>query len=512
MRDAAAPDWVDQHARNRPDAPALTDLASGAHLTWGALEARVGRLTNVLRHELGLGRGDRLALLAENDNRIFELQFACMRAGIILVPLNWRLALPELIALGTDAAPAAICYDGEWAAVGAALADAIGLERRLCWGDAHAVTDYESALADAPHAGADHLARLGDPTHVLYTSGTTGLPKGVLCTHGTLVWHAVNLAHACRMAERGNHHLNLVPLFHAGGLNVYTNPILYWGGHVSSLRRFDPGEALALLTSADAGITHLCGVQQMYELMTALPAFADARFPTLRCALFGGWGPAAHVLHRAWRERGFVLQLSYGGTEMGPLVTVETGEDPAAVDRGSSGRVLPHTEVRLVDESGADVAEGEVGEMWVRGPSVTPGYWGRPPEAAFTDGWYRSGDAAWRDADGRHHVVDRIKEMYRSGGENVFPAEVEAILAEAPGVRELAVIGVPDQRWGEVGLVVVAPEQGAVIALDDLRRFAEGRLAKFKLPVHLRVVDELPRNVTAKIARDELRRRFPVEA
>lgn len=512
MTEAVALDWVEQHARRHPDAPALSDLTSGAHLTWAELEDRVGRLATVLRGDLGLVRGDRLALLAENDNRVLELQFACMRAGIVLVPLNWRLALPELLALASDAEPGAICYDGDWAGVGEQLADGTGLQQRLCWGARHNVSDYESALRDAPHREAEGVALLSDPTHILYTSGTTGLPKGVLCTHGTLVWHAVNLAHTSGMAERGNHHLNLVPLFHAGGLNVYTNPILYWGGHVSSLRRFNPAEALGLLTSAAAGITHMCGVQQMYELMTALPEFAEASFPTLRCALFGGWGPSAHAVHRAWRERGLVLQLSYGGTEMGPLVTVESGEDAEVVDRGSSGRVLPHTQVRLVDDTGSDVANGEVGEIWVRGPSVTPGYWARTADTACTDGWYRSGDAAWRDASGRYYVVDRIKEMYRSGGENVFPAEVEAVLSEAPGVRELAVIGVPDRRWGEVGLVIVAPHPGAVVTLENLRHFAEDRLARYKLPVHLRIVDELPRNVTAKIARDELRRRFPVDA
>jgi fatty-acyl-CoA synthase len=369
------------------------------------------------------------------------------------------------------------------------------------------VDHYEDLLGAARVMRANDEATLDDVTHILYTSGTTGRPKGVLCTQGTLAWHAVNLARDCRMAEAGNHHLNIVPLFHAGGLNVYTNPILYWGGHVTTTVRFDPIQTLELLTDPNRGITHFCAVQQMYEPVMALNDFAEATFPNMRCLLLGAWGPSVPSMFPRWRDRGFVVHTSYGGTEVGPIVTFEDGEDPSRIERGSSGRPFEHVEIRLCDENGSDVAAGEVGEMSIRGPSVTPGYWHLDRDKNFFGEWFRTGDAARRTDDGRYYIVERIKEMYRSGGENVFPSEVEAELVRAPGVRELAVVGVPDDRWGEVGFAFVVVDSTADVDLESIRAFGSSRLARFKLPQHLEIIDELPRNVTGKVARDELRRR-----
>ena len=341
----------------------------------------------------------------------------------------------------------------------------------------------------------------------MYTSGTTGTPKGAICTHGTLMWQALNLAQTSRMAEVGGHHLNMVPLFHAGGLNVYSNPMLFWGGHVSTINRFDPAFVLELLTDETVGVTHLCGVLQMYELITALPNFAQARFPTLRCGLFGGWGPQTRWVHEQWRDRGVFLQLSYGATELGPNVTVLQNGTEAA-NQNSSGPVMPFTEVRLVDPRGHDVAGETVGEIWVKGPAVTPGYWGRARDEVFEDGWFKTGDCGRFDEHGHLFVVDRLREVYRSGGENVYPAEVETVLAGIPQIHELAIIGVPDERWGEVGLAVVVPVAGAEVTLETLLNHASSKLAKFKLPKHLAIVDELHRNVTMKIARDQLRKEY----
>jgi fatty-acyl-CoA synthase len=339
----------------------------------------------------------------------------------------------------------------------------------------------------------------------MYTSGTTGLPKGVLCTNRTLVTQAENLAHASSMSQHGGHHLNIVPLFHAGGLNVFTNPMLYWGGRVTTVRRFDPAQTVRLLSDPELGITHLCGVLQMYEWLTALPEFATATFPTLRTVSYGGWGPSAAQIYHAWARHGIWAQLSYGASELGPHVSVLTLPDPAAADRGSSGPLLRHTAVKVVDPAGVEAPAGESGEIWVRGPGVTPGYWKQPREPYFSGEWFRTGDAGRLDERGHLYVVGRIKEMYRSGGENVYPAEVEAVLAQMNGVAEVAVVGVPDARWGEAGLAAVVPEPGATITLDELRGFADGQLARFKLPVQLIVLDELPRSATDKISRAQIR-------
>jgi fatty-acyl-CoA synthase len=495
-------DWVDQNAQRRPDAVALAAVESGVEVTWAELERRVGQVARML-YERGIGRGDRIALLAENDPRIFETQFACMRIGAILVPLSWRLTRPELRQQLDDASARLLVHDTDHAATAADLGGDIP---RLEWGE-WGVPDsgYERAVAAAgqPVPGGEL-----DPdavTHVLYTSGTTGLPKGVLCTNRTLVTQAQNLAHTSGFARAGGHHLNIVPLFHAGGLNVFSNPMLFWGGRVTTVRRFDAEQTLRLLCDPELGVTHLCGVLQMYERITALPAFATATFPTLSTALFGGWGPSAAGIYAAWGERGIWVQLSYGASELGPNVSILSRPDPDAARRGTSGTVLPHTAVRLVDGDGTDVPQGETGEIWVRGPGVTPGYWRQPPDEFFTGEWFHTGDAAYLDETGQLYIVGRMKEMYRTGGENVYPAEVEAVLAQVPGVAEVAVLGVPDARWGETGLAAVVAEPGATVTLEDLRAFADGRLARFKLPTALIVLDELPRSATEKISRPRIR-------
>lgn len=500
-------DWVAYHGARRPDAPAVTCVERAVTVSWGELDRRVGRLACLLRDHYGLQSQDRVAMIAENDTRLFELQFACMRAGLIFVPMSWRLALGELVTLAKDAEPSIILYDDAWAELAEALADAAGIAHRLRWSDDPARSDYDKLIdeADGFMPGRSHDE--DQITHILYTSGTTGLPKGALCTWGTLKHHALNTALTARLAEPDTHHFNMVPLFHAGGLNTMSNPALYWGGQVTTVRRFDPEVALRHLTDPDIGITNLCGVLQMYELITALPAFAEATFPALRAGLFGGWGPKTVWVHQTWQDRGFFLQLSYGSTEQGPNVSIlEGGRDLALLN--CSGPIVPGTELRLVDPQGNDVAQGEVGEIWTRGPAITPGYWNRPREDYFSGEWFRSGDCGRLDEAGRLYVVDRLREVYRSGGENIYPAEVELVLSDAPGVKEVAIIAVPDDRWGEVGMAIVEPKPGATVTLEGLTAHIDGKIARFKYPRHLATIDEMPRNVTLKIDRPALKKAY----
>jgi fatty-acyl-CoA synthase len=493
-------DWITHHSRRRPDEVALADADTGHEVSWRELDNRVGRAARVLRDH-GIDRGDRVALAAENDTRIFELQFACQRIGVILVPLNWRLTAPELRQQLAESEPGLLVHDQAWGPLAAELS-ADARWPVLAWGDAD--TSYERSLAGVadPVAGGEL-----DPdavVQIMYTSGTTGAPKGVLCTNRTLVTHAQNLAHTSSF-RAGGHHLNVVPLFHAGGLNVFSNPMLFWGGRVTTVHRFDPARTLELLTDPDLGVTHLCAVLQMHEWLTALPQFSTAAFPTLRTVLYGGWGPSAAAIYQAWSERGIWVQLAYGASELGPLVSILTEPDPAAARRGTSGSIVPHTAVHLVDAAGAEVPEGETGEILVRGPAVTPGYWRQSRDGFFTDDWFHTGDAGRLDAAGQLYIVGRVKEVYRSGGENVYPAEVEAVLAELPGIRELAVLGIPDEKWGETGLLAIVPEPGVTISLEEVRAFAAGRLAKFKLPSDLIALEVLPRSAMDKISRPAIR-------
>ena len=298
-----------------------------------------------------------------------------------------------------------------------------------------------------------------------------------------------------------------MPLFHAGGLNVMANPILYFGGAVTTMARFDPEQVLHNLISLDPPITHFAAIPLLYQRIAEIPEFGAADLSRLRHGVVAG-AIATPELLQLWADRGFPLQPQYGGTEMGPMATALDNEvaNLEAAKCGSTGRAAPHTQIRLVDADGCDVDDGVTGEIWLRGPSITAGYWDRDRADYFTeDGWFPTGDAAWRDESGFYYPTGRIKEMFKSGGENIYPAEVERVLALHPDVRDVGVVGVADEQWGEVGLAVVVPEPGVTITLDELNAFAAQRLARYKLPKRLAVADVLPRNVTGKLSREQLR-------
>jgi fatty-acyl-CoA synthase len=486
----------------------VANADSAFALTWAQLEGRVARLAHVLADFGHIQRGDRVALLAENDARCFEVQFACIRLGAVFVPLNIRLSPAELQATFSDADPRLLIHDTGFAALAAEVSGPAGGLTLLGWDDSPGSTPYAQVSdASAPTVPAgryspDALAQ------VLYTSGTTGKPKGVMTTNRALAANAINMAHTSRVADHDAHALNFVPLFHAGGLNIYCNPVLYWGGRVTTTRKFDAAQALRLLTDDTLGVTITNGVLQMFERIAALDEFAQARFPSLRIALFGGFGPSAPQTYRQWFGRGFALQLGYGSTELGPMATMHEDPDAEAIARGEFGRPVPLAELRSINDHGTPLPSGETGEIQVRGPAVTTGYWRRGEEGRSDDGWFSIGDVGFVDRSGFVHITGRLVERYRSGGENIYPAEVEAAFLDMPGIVELAVVGVPDRTWGEVGLLVVVPEPGVAITLDAVRKHAEGKLARFKIPHHLRVVDRLPRSATEKVARGELRAAF----
>jgi fatty-acyl-CoA synthase len=504
----SAPDLPSYHAGRSPDAIALADGDTGATLTWAALEGRVARLATVLREHFGVAEGDRVCLVGENDLRTLELQFACLRAGALYVPLNWRLSAHELQTIVGDAEPIVLVHDGAWRALAVELAERAGI-RRLSWDDpdAHASERYDDVLAAAePMPPQDH--DWDQLTHILYTSGTTGTPKGALSTHGTMFWQAANLSVVSKLAAPANM-LCVIPLFHAGGLLTAAMPVLHYGGRVTIMRRFDPAAVFAKLLDPANPVTHLSQIPAMYAAIAAQPGFATADLSAMRCGVVAG-AIAPPDLVQAWWDRGARLQPQYGGTEMGPCALVLDTDDLGHALRQSQGRPPLHTEVRLVDPAtGSDAEVGHDGEIWVRGPSVSVGYWRREKSDYFAPGdWLRTGDVARRDEDGYHYFTGRVKEMYKSGGENVYPAEVELVLANSPEVGDIAVVGVDDAKWGEVGLAVIVAAPGTTPTLESVREFGAQRLARYKLPLHLVVVDELARNVTGKVSRAELRARY----
>jgi fatty-acyl-CoA synthase len=495
-----AADWVAHHASVRPDAIALASADTGEQLSWAQLEQRVAvTAARLLAH--GLRPTDRLAVVADNAPRGFVLQFAAMRAGVVMVPLNWRLAIEEMCHQCADAAVAALTHDARWggpahqAAVAGNVARVLELEALTV---AHA--DGLSPMAPQRH----------DPdtiTHILYTSGTTGRPKGALVSHASMTWNAFNILTATQIAAPGTHMLNPMPLFHAGGLNVLANPILMHGGRVTTMARWDPPAILAYINDQANAVTHLTTAPSLLQSLADDPTFSATDFSGMRKMVIGG-GATNPGLLKTFAAKGIELHPQYGGTETGPAALVlEAGLDRAM--SGTCGKPVLHTAVRVVDpETLVDVPENTVGELWLKGPAVTPGYWNLPNEAHFVDGWFRTGDAARRDAHGYFYIAGRYKDMYKSGGENVYAAEVENILIDLPEVEEVAIIGVPDPKWGEVGLAVVVPAAGAEVTLDGLRAACTGRIARYKLPRYLDLVEALPRNATGKVAKPNLRQRY----
>jgi fatty-acyl-CoA synthase len=498
-------DWVQHHGRTRPDLIALHGLDSGETRSWGALDERVGRLAAGLLREYGLRPGDRVATLTDGNIRFLELQFACIRAGLTLVPLNFRLTVAELTDMCVRVPPRLLITDAAWRDVAQEVARSAGIAATIDWDGA--TSAFETLASNGTLIGARADMRADEIALILFTSGSTGAPKAAISTLGALIWQSFNQAEASRVAEIQSHVFTPLPLFHAGGLNSLTNPVLFFGGKATISARFDPVQAAAFMGDPAAAVTHVALVPLMYELISAQPPFAEGDFSAMRTAIVAG-GRLPPALQQQWLAKGVRFSPQYGGTETGPSVTAL---DPRRADKavaGSCGTKAMFVDIRLVGPDGADVATGEPGEIWLKGPAITPGYIGREPELDFTDGWFRTGDVARVDEEGFYFLVDRLKDMYKSGGENVSSAEVEQVLAEHPDVREVAVIGIKHAKWGEVGLAIVVPREGAEPTLEGLRAICDGRLARYKQPHGIELVDAMPRNVTGKIVKDELRRRF----
>jgi fatty-acyl-CoA synthase len=501
MSSRAASDWAAYNAARYPDHPSLEDTETGEAWTWRQTEDRVGRLAAVLADRLGVSGGDRVAVLGHNHVRQLELQLACWRLGAVFVPLNWRLASGEIEHCLRDAEPTVLAHDAACAEQAVAGAAATGLTDRLAsWGGIGSGLDLDGeASAAAPRSPTGDTS-LDQPAQLLYTSGTTGRPKGAICTLNTIIWHSLNIAEPAAITGPGDRHLASLPLFHAGGLNGVTNPVLLRGGCVRVAARFDPAQTLALLGDPSHGMTHFSGPPFAYLSMAALPEFDGADFSAMRYGQLGG-GYLEGELAAEYAKRGVHLLSCYGATEMGPSVTSMT-VSAAAHKVGSCGFPVQHAQIRLVDESGTDVEPGQVGELWVRGPAITPGYWRIDPESCFEPGgWFRSGDAMRVDADGFYFMTGRFKDMYKSGGENVFAAEVEDVLVGHPDVAEIAIIGIPDPKWGELGRAVVVPRAGAAVTVEDLAGFAGDQLARYKLPRSVVLTGELPRNGAGKVVK-----------
>jgi fatty-acyl-CoA synthase len=489
--------WPARRARMSPDSIALA--TEEEELTYARLAGRVEATARYLG-ELGVDRGARVAFLGASSIDTFVCFFATARIGGIFVSLNTRLAALEIAYMLEDSGSAVLVHGSEVAGlVIDADPGAHGVKHVL------EVEEVRRAAGpDVPATWPDQLVALDDPALILYTSGTTGRPKGAVLTHGNITWNTINqLAHLDVLST--DVALCAAPLFHVTGLGQVSLPTLLKGGTVVVIPKFDPGDFLALIESRRA--TCFAAVPTMLQMLCDHPDWWSADLTSLRYVVYGG-SPITQRVADAWLTRGVVLQQGYGMTEAAPGVLMALPD--GAVARPVSAGV-PHffTDV-VVEATGGELQPGPgLGELLVRGPHVFSGYWNRPEETAAAlseDGWYRSGDVVRIDDDGWAHVVDRVKDLIISGGENVYPAEVEAAIAELPDVVAAAVVGVPDDRWGEVGYAYVSLRPNSTLDEEALRAHLEWRLARYKIPRYFDFLGEqLPRNATGKVLRALLR-------
>lgn len=499
------PDLATKQAELRAQDVAFIDPDGGAEFTYEQINARASRIAEFLAEHWGVRRGDRVATLMHNQVEAVELLFACAKLGAVLVPLNWRLAQREFEYVLRDATPRGIVHDAANAEMAGLLAQSNrgddGRLRLLGLGGGSA--GYEEAVGQASGRILTHDPRdENDLWYLIYTSGTTGQPKGVYQTPGMTLANYFNIGIATELTGSDTF-LSVLPLFHTGGWNLYLLPMFLVGGTTIVPRGFDPNEAIDILTDQ---ATVFFGVPAIYQAIVEQEQFDGADFSRVRSWAAGGAAMPVPLLHRL-DSRGIQVRQGMGMTETGPTVFL-LDEGNAIRKAGSVGKPQPFVDVRIVDSRGRDLPQGERGELLFRGPGITPGYWNKPDEtkAAFYPGdWFRSGDIGVRDEDGFYYIVDRAKDMYISGGENVYPAEVEEVLLELPQVRSCAVIGVPDERWGEVGKAFLELRPGQTISAEEVRAFCREHLARYKVPVYVDVVEELPRNATGKVLKHELR-------
>ena len=494
-------DLIDRNAAFAPDKPAIH--FADATLSYAAFAARIAATARALKSQLGVGRGDRVAILSLNHPDYLVLLYACARLGAMLVPLNWRLAVAEQVFILTDASVKALVVEKGFAAVIAPLKDALPDVRIVGLDFAPDGTSFDALLAAGSGEGRNPHVDLSAPLLIVYTSGTTGRPKGAVLRQEALVWNAVMSQHMHDMTA-ADHILTVLPLFHVGGLNIQTTPALQLGATVTLHARFAPDATLNAFTADQPTLTVL--VPATMQAVIEHPYWSATDIACLR-ALTTGSTQVPQGLVDAFTARGIPVLQVYGSTETSPVaVYTRCGGDQRPGSTGLPGLVC---EARVVDDNDAEVAPGTPGEVVVRGPNVFFEYWGNAAatQEALREGWYHSGDIGTRDADGHFFIHDRKKNMIISGGENIYPAEVERVLVAHPDIAEGAVIGRADPKWQEVPVAYVVRRAGSRVDARSLEAHLLSQLARFKVPREYVFVDELPRNAMGKVQHFVLRER-----
>lgn len=490
-------DWLESRSRLTPKKTAIVDGATGQRWTYEQMYRRVNRLSKHLQ-EIGLAEGDRIALLSPNHVSYFDLFFACRNIGAIFVPLNWRLSRYEIEYMVNDSTPKVLAFHSQCQEL------TVGLQvgHYLSIDD----TSYENEIVENPEI--DKLLDLNkvemrecDPCTIIYTGGTTGKPKGVVLTNGSVFWNSMNTIISWNLTLH-DITLTYLPMFHTGGLNALSLPILHSGGTVVIGREFDVEKTIQLLNHEKCTIILL--VPTMYHMLIQSCTFLKMQFPSMHTFLSGG-APCPHKIYQAFEDKGLLFKEGYGMTEAGPNnFFIEPQQ--LKKKRGSVGKPMFYNRIRLIDETGKEVNCGEVGEILIQGPHLFDHYWNNPQatQEALINGWLHTGDLGKKDEDDDYYIVGRKKDMIISGGENVYPLEVEHLISQHTSVKEVAVIGIPDEKWGEMVTAVLVLHEEATLSKEELVEYCSKKLGKYKVPKETYFVNELPKTPVGKIDKKEM--------
>lgn len=504
-------DWSGRRAMLTPTREALYDATDNRRFTYAELDERANRVGAYLTEQLNLHKGDVISFISRNRVEPIDLYFATGKLGLILAPLSYRLGPPELNHLLSRTRPKAFFYEEHFQPLVDTLEFPDSLKTKIAFGSHD--SEYERLVLQTPPKPVNRPKSMDEIHLYIHTGGTTGLPKICLISYRQMLWNSLNII----VSGGGQHGINqkellTFPLFHIGGWNTVT-PVFHIGGHVTLIREFNPDLIVELIEREK--ITHFGGVEAMLRMIIKSPRFAQTDLSSLEYISSAGAPCSAEVMRPFW-ERGIKLTQSYGLTEGGPsnFFFVPVGRDMKTIEEKSQSIGFPmfHCDYKIVDpKTGQPVAVGEMGELWFRGPHTFEGYLNDPEKTQKvldSEGWVHSGDLARQDEDGFVYILGRVDDMYISGGENICPEEVERVLIQHPSVAQVAVVGVPDEQWGQVGLAAIVLKPGASPDEDELRRFCRESLGGFRVPKYFQFVAELPLSGPGKINRKILRERF----
>lgn len=490
-------DWIAKWAVYSPERIAVKEHETGNTLSYQQLNEQSNALAFYFTNQLGLVKGDRIAILAENCLEYILLFGVAQKTGCILVPLNYRLRAAELDYLLQDAQPKLIISETKFNPELQQATNYQSVPHKLDLSDLNTSASQNSSDFPIIEVNED------DPVFILYTSGTTGFPKGAIYSHKMLFWNSINTALSL-LVNTESKTINCMPPFHTGGWNVLVTPFLHHGASTCLMKSFDAETTLQLLEDEQPSI--FMGVPTMLKMMADVPDFENTNLSSLEYIIVGG-EPMPIPLIETWHKKGVPIRQGYGMTEVGPNLT-SLHHDDAIRKKGSIGRPNFYVQIKIVDSDKQELGSNQAGELLLKGPMVTPGYWNKPTATAkaLDNGWFHTGDMAKQDEEGYLYIVDRIKNMYISGGENVYPAEVERVIIQHPKVSEVAIIPVADSKWGEVGRAFIVGE--ADLSEAEIIDFCKESLATFKIPKKVIFIDEIPKNNTGKIDRNALKARL----